>query len=173
MPRFAYLLDVRFRLEQRIAAPVEAVEAALLDPDFVAATAALPKLAGPEIVERRRDGDHALMRVRYRFTGHLSSAVTAVVDRDRLTWIDEATYDLAGHRSNHRIVPDHYPGRLQASYVVVLEPDADGTHRVATGEVRVRMALVGRRVERAIVSGLDEHARAEARLLERWCTKRP
>jgi DNA-binding transcriptional regulator YbjK len=163
---------VKFRIEQRIPAPLADVEAALLDRDFVAATADLPKLGAPELLEQRRDGDRAHQRIRYRFTAQLSSAVTRVVDPDKLTWVDDATFDLTSHTSRHRILPDNYADRLQASYDVALEPLGDSTRRVASGELTVHVPLVGGRVERAIVDGLEEHATAEAELLGRWIAER-
>jgi DNA-binding transcriptional regulator YbjK len=163
---------VKFRIEQRIPAPLADVEAALLDRDFVAATADLPKLGAPELLEQRRDGDRAHQRIRYRFTAQLSSAVTRVVDPDKLTWVDDATFDLTSHTSRHRILSDNYADRLQASYDVALEPLGDSTRRVASGELTVHVPLVGGRVERAIVDGLEEHATAEAELLGRWIAER-
>jgi hypothetical protein len=163
---------MRFRIEQRIAAPLAAVEAALLDREFVAATANLPKLGSPELLDQQREGDRVRQRIRYRFTAHLSPAVTRVVDPAKLTWVDDVRYDLTSHTGRHRIQPDHYADRLQAAYDVVLEPLGDSTRRVATGELKVRVPLVGGRVERAIVSGIEEHAAAEAELLGRWVAER-
>ncbi len=158
-----------FRIEQRIAGSVEAVAHAFVDARFVAATAGLPKVGGAALLDQERDGDRVRQRIRYRFTGELSSAVTRVVDRDRLTWVDEADHDLTTFRSEHRILPDHYADRLQAAYAARLEPDGGGhTRTLVTGTLTVRMPLVGGRVERAIVSGLEEHAAAEAELLGRW-----
>jgi hypothetical protein len=163
---------VRFRIEQRIPAPLTAVEAALLDREFIAATASLPKLGAPELLEQEREGDRVHQRIRYRFTAELSSAVTRVIDPDKLTWVDDARYDLTSHTSRHRILPDHYADRLQASYDVTLEPLGDSTRRVTAGELTVRVPLVGGRVEHAIVSGLEEHAGAEAELLGTWVAAR-
>jgi len=163
---------VKFRIEQRIAAPLGAVEAALLNRDFVAATADLPKLGAPELLELERDGDRAHERIRYRFTAELSGAASRVVDPKKLTWVDDARFDLTAHTSRHRILPDNYADRLQATYDVALEPLGDSTRRVATGEITVHVPLVGGRVERAIVSGLEEHAAAEAELLGRWIAER-
>jgi hypothetical protein len=163
---------VNFRIEQRITAPLEAVENALLDREFIAATAKLPKLGEPEVLEQQRDGDRVHQRVRYRFTAELSSAVTRVIDPTKLTWVDDARYDLTTHTSRHRILPDNYADRLEASYDVTLEPLGDSTRRVAQGELKVRIPLVGGRVERAIASGLEEHAAAEADLLGTWVTER-
>jgi hypothetical protein len=163
---------VKFRIEQQLAVSPAAVAEALVDADFIAASADLPKIGGAELLDQERDRTRVRQRIRYRFTGELSSAVTAVVDRDRLTWVDESEHDLVAHRSEHRIVPDHYGNRLQASYSTRLDADGDGvTRRIAEGAVKVRMPLVGGRVERAIVSGLQEHARAEAALLERWVAR--
>ncbi len=163
---------MKFRIEQRIAAPLGAVEAALLNRDFVAATADLPKLGAPELLELERDGDRAHERIRYRFTAELSGAASRVVDPKKLTWVDDARFDLTAHTSRHRILPDNYADRLQATYDVALEPLGDSTRRVATGEITVHVPLVGGRVERAIVSGLEEHAAAEAELLGRWIAER-
>jgi hypothetical protein len=43
---------------------------------------------------------------------------------------------------------------------------------VAEGDLRVRFPLVGGRVERAIVSGLEEHAELEAQVMTRWLRDR-
>ena len=163
---------MNFRIEQRIPAPLTAVEAALLDSDFVAATADLPKLGAPDLLENARDGDRAHQRIRYHFTAPLSGAVTRVVDPAKLTWIDDATYDLTSHTSRHRIVPDNYADRLKAAYDVTLEALGDSTRRLVTGELTVHVPLVGGRVERAIVDGLEEHANAEAELLGAWIAER-
>jgi hypothetical protein len=164
---------VDFRIVQRITGPLGAVAQAFVDPRFVEATAELPKVGGAELLEQQRDGDRVRQRIRYRFTGELSSTVRRVIDRDRLTWVDEADHDLATYRSEHRIVPDHYADRLRAGYATQLEPDGDDGHTrtLVTGTLTVRMPLVGGRVERAIVSGLEEHAYAEAELLGRWLAR--
>lgn len=161
-----------FRIDQKIAAPLDAVEAALLDADFIAATSNLPQLGAPEVLDQKRNGDTVDQRVRYHFVGQLSSAVTRVVDPKRLSWVDETRYDLTAHTSRHQINPDHYADRLQASYDVTLEAQGDVTRRVATGELKVHVPLVGGRVEKAIVGGIKEHADAEAALLGTWIAKR-
>ena len=162
---------VDFTIEQQLAGTPAAVIDVLLDPAFVDARAALPKLGDAELLELTRDGESARQRVRLRFTAELAPAVTAVVDRDRLTWVDVATYDLAGHRAEHTIEPDHYADRLSCSYSDVVTPADGGARRVLGGSLRVRMPLVGGRVERAIVSGLRDYAVAETALLNAWLAR--
>ena len=157
-----------FVIEQRLAGPPAQVQDALLDPAFVAARVELPKLGDAELLGLDRDTTSARLRVRLRFTGQLTPAVTAVVDAGRLTWVDVASFELGAFRAEHRIEPDHYANRLSCAYSSELEAVDTGTLRTLRGSLKVRMLLVGGKVEGAIVSGLREHAAAEAVLLDDW-----
>lgn len=171
---------MRFRVVQRFDAPLEAVESGLLDPEFLSRLAELPRLGAPELLGTEVDGDTVRQRVRYRFVGDLSPAVTAVVDPNRLTWVEETMYDRSTHGGEHRIVADHYANRLASTYTSRLEPAGDtggdasgGTVRTIEGEVKVRFPLVSGKVERAIVGGLTEHAGLEADVLSGWLAEHP
>lgn len=161
-----------FVIEQRLAGPPEVVQNTLLDVRFVAARSTLAKLGDAQLLECTRNETTARLRLRLHFTGHLAPAVTAVVDPTRLTWVDDATFDLAARRAEHRIEPDHYADRLVSHYTSELAQTQAGTGtetlRTLRGSVKVRMLLVGGKVESAIVSGLREHAEAEAALLNEW-----
>ena len=156
-------------LTQTIAAARSAVEAALVDPDFVATTRSLPRVADCRIVSAERDGEVWRYSIHRRFAADLPAVARAVVDPARLTWVEHVEYDLAAHRGRHRIVPDHYADRLAASYTSDLAETDGATTRSLTGTLTVHAALVAGRVERAILSGLEEYAGAEAELLARWC----
>jgi hypothetical protein len=159
---------VRFSLEQRLPGAVDAVLRALLDPEFVRRLGDLPNLGAPEVLDESRDGDVAVQRIRYRFTGSLSSAVTRVVDPRKLTWVAATTYDLAARHATFRIIPDHYVNKLRCSGTYGFTEHGGSTVRRVDGEVSVSVPLLGRAVERAIVSGLEEHMGAEADLLADW-----
>ena len=160
---------MRFHVEQVLAGPLERVEAAFTDPAFLARLGELPKLGSPVLLEQREDGPLLHQRVRYAFAGTLSAAVTAVVDPAKLTWVEESTLDRRVHRTQSRILPDHYGDRLSCTYVTQLTGRGPATTvRTADGDLRVRFALVGGRVERAIVSGLRDHATLEATALNSW-----
>ena len=163
---------MQFRIEQRFRLPLAIVEDAFLDPAFIAETGSLPGLGQAELLtldsSPPSSGDVHL-RIRYHFAGNLSSAVRAVVDPDRLSWVQDETYDRGSHRSSFRIVPDHYAEMLKASGTMRLSAAGpDRTTRLAIGEVRVSLPLVGGRVERAIISGLEAHAAAQTDLLHVW-----
>lgn len=160
---------MRFHLEQPLPARAEEVVDVLVDPAFLASLSELPKLGQPEVLEQRVDGTTLFQRVRYRFSGSLSPAVTSVVDPKKLVWVDETTYDRAGGTATFRILPDHYPDRLRAGGTYRFVPTGlDSCTRVADGELTVRFPFVGKAVERAIVTGLEDHLVDEAALVARW-----
>jgi hypothetical protein len=159
---------MRFEIEQLIAGPVEAVARTYTEPRFYELLGQLPKLGQPEVLERRESGSQVLLAVRFRFTGNLSPAVTRVVDPARLTWVEQSVHDLEHHTVTFHMQPDNYADRLRFDGSSRFEPIGDKrTRRVAEGDVNVRVPLVGRAVEGAIVSGLREHLEAEVEVVER------
>jgi hypothetical protein len=155
---------MRFTLEQRFAGPVEGVMAVFTDPDFLAELESLPNLGRPELLEQRDDGGVVHQRVHYRFTGTLNPTVTRVLDPKKLVC----------RRATFRIVPDNYANRLSCSGTYVFDEDGDDTTvRRTEGDLKVSYPLVGRAVERAIVSGLSKHLEDEGRLVDRWLTTHP
>ncbi|GAC1319778.1 MAG: hypothetical protein NVSMB12_19170 [Acidimicrobiales bacterium] len=162
---------MHFRIEQRFMLPLDTVEGALSDPMFIEAMAGLPGLGRPQLIVHERTGNSIHQQVRYAFAGDLSSAVRAVVDPALLTWIEDSTTDLTTHEAAFRILPDHYASLLRCSGTFVISSEGAGSRRVAEGEIKVSVPLVGGKVERAIVSGLDQHAQAEVGLLQEWAAR--
>lgn len=157
---------MRFRIEQRLAAPVERVEAALLDPAWYEAVTASEAVWAPELLEViGPDGPRVGLRVRYRFRGTLNPAVSRVVDPAKLSWVEVSTLDRTSHSIDLRIEPDNYADRLRFSDgAVELRPEGDATRRALDGDVRVKAPLVAGAVEKAVVSGLRDHAAVEERV---------
>ncbi|GAC1536797.1 MAG: hypothetical protein NVS3B12_20160 [Acidimicrobiales bacterium] len=165
---------MHFHIEQRFLLPMTAVESALSDPRFIERMAALPNLGHPQLLLHEVDGDTVHQQVRYAFAGELSSAVRAVVDPDQLSWIEDSVTDRATHRAVFTILPDHYATMLHCAGTFVVSPDGPSASvRVAEGEMKVSVPFVGGKVERAIISGLDEHAQAEVGLVEEWIAGAP
>jgi hypothetical protein len=160
-----------FRFSHPIAAPAPVVRGLLVDPTFYARLGGLRATGPAEVVGRRQEGDVVHLRVRYAFTGDLPAAARRVLDPSTLTWVEEATVDLASGLTTTRIVPDHHADRFRASASHEVAATPDGTTRWhGAGEVAVRWPLVGGAVERAIARGLEEHLAGEAALLQRLAT---
>lgn len=159
---------MRFTVTQRFEASAAEVAAAYADADLYAHLVGLPKLGGIEPLDHQVDGSIVHQRIRFRFTGHLPGAVTAVVDPAKLSWVQQTEHDLDTGSTTFRLLPDHYPDRLRASGTFLVEGDTVGSRRRIDGEVKVRAPLVAGRVESAIISGLEEYLVAEAPRVDTW-----
>jgi hypothetical protein len=164
---------MRFTAEQRFpgASPAE-VATAFADPALYDHYPAGDRLAAPTVVDHRVDGDIVELALQYRFTGDLSSAVRAVVDPARLTWVERTRHDLASGTATFALQPDHYTDRLRCTGTVRITADADGSRRVIEGDLKVKVTLVGGTVERTLVADLQGHLRQETAIVERFLQSR-
>lgn len=165
---------MRFELIQRFAADPDRVAAAFCDPAYYEALAEVPALGHPEVLSAEAEGEVVHLKVRYRFTGELSSAARAVLDPARLTWVEDSRHDLGNRSVTFKMVADHYADRFTSNGRYRFDPvpaDPNATVRHAEGEVKVRAPLVGASVERAIVSGLKSHLADEVTVMERFLAR--
>jgi hypothetical protein len=169
---------VRFTADQHFPGlDPDVVARAFADPALYADYPAGPKLAAPEVVGHEvgggRDDPQVIdLRLRYRFIGDLSTTVRAVVDPARLSWVEQSRHELARRTASFVLQPDHYADRLRCSGTVEVRPDGDGTRRVVTGDLKVRVALVAGTVERTIVADLEAHLRDEVAIVEAFLRDR-
>jgi hypothetical protein len=157
---------MKFEIEQRFGAGVDAVAHAYADPALYASFDGLPKLSRPELVSHAADGATVVLEVRYRFGGDLSPAARAVIDPDRLSWVERSVHDLDHHSTTFTMIPDHYADRFSCSGSYRFDVVPGGCRRRGQGDVRVRAFLVAGAVEGAIVSGLREHLADEVAVVE-------
>jgi Protein of unknown function (DUF2505) len=144
---------VKFGFAVPVAVPPARAVAAYASPTFYESRDDIAVLGAAE-----RDGT---LEVHYRFKGHVSGAVRAVVDPDKLSWLTRMSVKADELRCVWDIVPDHYPDRLSSSGRYIFEAQDGGTLVGVDGELNVRVPLVGRSVERVIVSGLRTYLEAE------------
>ena len=161
-------MSTRLEVDERVAAPLDAVQAAVVDPAFYRRLGELPTISTPQVVDRRAEDGVVHLQVRYAFTGRLPAAALKVIDPARLTWLDRSTVDLRAHRTTFEMVPDHYPDTLHVEGAYDLVADGEGTLQRFRARVAVRYPVVGRLVERGIARGFEENLAAQGRLLERF-----
>jgi hypothetical protein len=164
---------MRFCVEHRFPASPAAVAALMVDADFVAGVA-LPDLARPEIVAREEHGSEVTLRVRYEFVGRLDPVAQRLVGRRRLTWLQDVTVDVALGRGRIDFTIEAEPDKVRGAATVTLDDAGAGaTRRIVEGELVVRVPLIGRAAERAIVPGLVRRLELEAAALQQACVESP
>lgn len=158
---------MRFEVRQQFnAAPADVIDL-YCDPALYPHLDGLGKLGSPEVLDRDASSDRVRMLVRFRFVAELPPAALAIVNPEKLTWVEDTTYDFTSGRSTTTIVPDHYPDRLSATATSRFASSGEGCERQLSGDLAVRALLVGTQVEKAIVSGMREHLELEAQVINR------
>jgi hypothetical protein len=155
---------VRIAIRRAVAvAPAQAI-AAYGSPAFYAGRPPRDNIAVLEVVRHDDEGDRILLEVRFAFTGSVSPAVRAVIDPAKLSWITRTEVRPAEARTDWTVLPEHYPDRLKASGSYRFAPGDDGpasTIVSVEGDLKVHVPIVGRSVERVIVSDLARYIEDE------------
>lgn len=121
------------------------------------------KVSVPEVLDRTQKGDLVTVRLRYRFIAPLPSAATAVVDRNKLVWVEQTVTDLSAGTAIVDFQPENYANKLSAAASIAYDERGDSAIRRVEGDLKVKVFLVGGQVEKAITSGLSEHLAQEER----------
>jgi hypothetical protein len=152
---------VRFHAEHVFHATKESVVGVLADPAFALALT-LPDLDQPELLEASDDGDQALIRLRYEFTGSLDPMAQRLLGSGRLAWIQEARVDRSRCSGTLRFEAERDPRRLHGRADFTVDASASGSVRRLDGELVVAIPGIGRMAERRIVPGLLRRLDIEA-----------
>jgi len=152
---------VKFSIDHHVDVTPDVAAAAYANPAFFEGREPRENITVLGVPKREQSGDVVEMEVAFRFTGSISSAVRAVIDPAKMSWVTHSTIDLAAGRSEWTIVPDHYPDRLTGHGTYTFTADGTGTVVRLEGDLKVNVFLVGRTVEGVIVAGLRKYFAGE------------
>lgn len=162
---------MKFGIRQAVAVPPARAMVAYGSPTFYEDRPPHDDIEVREVVRHEATPDRVLMEVRFAFTGSVSPAVRAVVDPGKMSWITRTELLPAEGRSNWTVLPDHYPDRLSASGIYRFEEGEAGAgtcHVAVEGDLKVRVPIVGRSVEKVIVGGLRADIADEVAGITGW-----
>jgi hypothetical protein len=162
---------VKFSVRQAVAVPPARAMAAYGSPAFYAGRPARDDIAVREVVHHEDAGDRVLLEVRFAFTGSVSPAVRAVVDPGKMSWVTQTEILPAERRSSWVVLPDHYPDRLSARGTYRFEEGDTGAGTCVVeveGDLKVRVPIVGRSVEKVIVGDLRAYIADEVAGIADW-----
>jgi hypothetical protein len=160
---------VKFANEQAVAVSPARAMAAYGTPAFYEGRTKRDNIEVIEVVRHEDTGARVLMEVRFAFRGPISPAVQRIIDRNKMTWITRNEIKPDEARADWVVLPDHYPDRLSAGGVYRFDPGADGpetsTVVAIEGDLKVHVPILGRSVEKVIVSGLRKYFAAEVQTI--------
>jgi hypothetical protein len=162
---------MRFTLEHTFDAPIDVVEKASNSPDYQQMLDDLPNLGKRKVTSLEEHTDGSMHRVtHYTLGAQLPAPVVAVLGQSA-TWDEVADYDPATHTWTFEIKPHVLGGRLKCHGNYRFQEDGQQTTRVVEVDVKVKVPLVGGRVENEIRKGLVETMDAEATLLQEYLSR--
>jgi hypothetical protein len=156
---------VKFSIGQSVAVSADAAIAAYANPAFYEGRAPSGDISLVEVVNHQADGSREWIEVRYQFTGSVSSAVRAIIDPAKMSWVTRTDIHRDDHRTGFTVIPDHYPDRLECQGTFRFSDGATGADSCVItieGDLKVHVFLVSRTVEQLIVNGLRTYLAAEA-----------
>jgi hypothetical protein len=151
---------LKFALRQPVAVPPARAIAAYGTPAFYEGRPTRDDIAVVGVVNHEDRGARVLIEVRYKFTGSVSPAVRAVIQPDKMSWVTRTEILPDEARTSWVVLPDHYPDRLTARGQFRFESDSDSAETTVVtveGDLKVHVPLVGRSVERVIVTDLKAY----------------
>ncbi len=164
---------MKFEIRHRFDAPVEEVERVLFHPDLAPLLVQrMDLILGIEPLESSRSGEVLTRRVRYSPKPTIERIGTKKVQPEWLVWVEESRYDFSRHQGEFRNVPVHPSiaeylenrGALQ-----LVRHGAGGCEQVLSGELTVKVFMVGRIAEPIIKSNavkiLDQQAAAMQQII--------
>jgi len=157
---------MHFDAQHDFAAPRATVAELLCDPAFHTQLD-LPDLSRPVVVEHSTAGATRLLRLRYEYVGQIDPIARKIIGGHRLTWIQELRLDTSDYTGTLSFSSESDPDRLfgEARVVIVaLDNDARSQRRIS-GDLHVRVPLVGSTAERRIGPGLVRRLDVEAAAL--------
>jgi hypothetical protein len=154
---------VHFEVVHDFPAPCAAVANVLCDPEFHAQLD-LPDLSRPEIVKSSANGTSRLLLLRYEYTGQVDPIARRIVGNRKLTWMQELRLDTLTFTGTLAFSAEQDAKRLNGEAAVAITAVGDGAHcrRRITGDLHVRVPLIGGTAERRIVPGLVRRLDIEA-----------
>ena len=154
--------QVKFGFEQRWNASVDDVIEVYLDESFWTSLADLSTTTPPTVLDISRSGDRAVVRLHWVLSVDLPKEAARFIDPDDVAWVEETRWNLTDRAAEVTFQPDQAAGLLRASAAARLQPVGDDAVRTIKGELKVRIPLLGHKVEPAIVDGVGDHLEEEA-----------
>ena len=167
---------MRFEFSHEFDAPLDALELAIMSPDLAGMLARhWSAIESVKTVSHNLQIDVFERVWRFQARAPLKLLQGYEVTREMLAWHEHVSYRRGDHSGAWRIVPCDPSGRAKnyfaASGSYQLDPLEDGrTRRTVIGELKIRVKVVGKVLERVALAEVRKAYDAEADALRALCS---
>lgn len=161
---------MKFSFEHQLPTEPERVVAALTNQSFWELLASEPLSARPELVEIRTTDESILTVVRFQLVDDLPKEAARFIDPSSVTWVQETLWRPADYTAELKFIPNQAKELLHAVARINLVANSNGTQRAISGDLRIRIPLVGSKIEPPLISHIASYVDDESRILEQFLT---
>lgn len=162
---------MKFEISHRFKAPAAKVIEAFLDGDMgPILTQEMTTILEIETLSREDDGKRVHLRNRYLPVPLIKRVGPKKVDPKWMEWVAELDFDLQTGKGTFRNVPttQRVAALMENHGTITVREEADGTTvRTLSGELKIKVALLGRIAEKIIQSNAEKILAEEASILQR------
>jgi hypothetical protein len=155
-------VTVKFTEEQKWSATTQDVLEVYLDPSFWTGLTDLSATSSPEVLDIKRDSRTAVVRLHYVLSVELPKEASRFINPNDVAWVEETTWSLSDMSAEVRFLADQASQLMKASASAGLAQQGPDAVRSIRGDVKVHIPLLGSRVEKVIVQGVQDHLKEEA-----------
>lgn len=109
-----------------------------------------------EVLETREEGGVEIRRIRTEPDQELPGMVASAIGTKKLSYVQTNRFDKAAGRMEWHVDLDGIGERVKVHGVTTCVPDGDGCKRIIDGEISVNVPLVGRQIEKQVVSAFEK-----------------
>lgn len=161
---------MQFELRHRFAVPPDVAWDELFGDAYESAVAADAKLQRKVLSDTTQDG-RRVRRIHVVPDQRLPAPVAKVIGSDRFSYVLEERHDRAANRMDWTVTPDGLSDRVDVRGTWKLQAVPGGCERIVTIEIKVRIPVVGGRIEQQIGADLRKNYEDAAVFAQRWLEK--
>ncbi|MBN2724037.1 MAG: DUF2505 family protein [Deltaproteobacteria bacterium] len=167
---------MKFKIKQEFDYPITVVEEALFLDENIGSFLVneMPSLIELEKIEIIRDDDSVKRKVRYLPKPLIKRVGTKKIPPEAMEWVEHSTYDLKTHVLKYSNIPTHPRiGKMfQNDGEILLEESGDKTVRTISGELKIKVPVVGAIAERIIFKTAKTVLEEEAQALKKYLVEK-
>lgn len=164
---------MHFEIKHQFNVSIEELERVMFHEDLSSQlTARVDLVLEMETLEAHRTGDRLERRVRYLPYPMIRKIGPATVEPEWMEWVEESSYDFTAHRGRFTNIPARAriaKLMLNTGAMTLKSAGPGRTERVVSGELKIKVFLVGKLAEKVIHSHakklLDQEAAALSAIL--------
>ncbi len=132
----------------------------------------LPNVSATKPISEKDTGDKKYIKNEWCVHGQIPKIAQKLIKPEMLTFIEDSVWDRKKKTYTAKIIPHFFKKQLNARHKVVFSDNGDGrTKRDLVGFIEVKLPIIGRVFELAVIQHLKDNAEADFKISKEALTQ--